>query len=167
MDLSPISYDDVSERDLFAIDLPGLDDALPELRMPSRHFVCLLAADFCQATDAQISRLAVHLVNAGACYFLCWGPDCERAHDLVDDVLLAHEPCATEASVILTTWHTEDSLDDVLHYFLTTCWPAEAYFESARSSLAVTVHDETLARQVRAAFADPREFVARVCGGAA
>jgi hypothetical protein len=76
--------------------------------------------------------------------------------------LLANEPDPTETSVILTTWHSDEPLDEVLHFFLTGCSPAMAYLDSARSALAVTIRAPELARQVRSALTDPREFLARL-----
>jgi hypothetical protein len=156
--ISKITYDDVSDRTLFALDLPGVEVPLPELLLPSKHFTCLLASDFHSLSDEQIIRLAEHLASSGACFFVCWGPGCERAHDLVDEVLVSHDNSPTEASVIMTTWHS----DEALFFFLAACWPAANYFDSARSAVAVTVGAPAAAQQIRAALSDPREFVSRV-----
>ena len=62
----------------------------------------------------------------------------------------------------MTTWHNNETLDDVLYFFLTTSWPAESYRDSARSSLAITIQGDSIALQIRVALADPRAFIARL-----
>jgi hypothetical protein len=53
-------------------------------------------------------------------YFCSWGPDCERFHDIVDEVLMEDDvgeqkfAGPNSIDVIMTTWHAKDSLEDAI-----------------------------------------------------
>ena len=69
--------------------------------------------------DEDRHRIAAALVATHCRYAVCGGVDCEMWHDAVDwaaieQDLLAEEP---EAPPIMTTWHQDESEDDVAHFF--------------------------------------------------
>jgi hypothetical protein len=119
-------HDDVSGRELFVIDAVPSADVISALSLPSKYFVCLLAWDATFATDAEIAALMRHLLLTGCVYILCWGPDCERVHDVFDaeDISLhGDEPVA------MSTWHNNESLRAALWDALFVAWPDDAYWE--------------------------------------
>ncbi|MCB0346198.1 MAG: hypothetical protein KDD66_13860, partial [Bdellovibrionales bacterium] len=78
--------DSQTDRELFVLPLSSHEELGPDLAVPPEHFVCLLAWDASAVTVDDISNLAVQLLKAGAAYFVCWGPDCERVHDIIDEI---------------------------------------------------------------------------------
>ena len=102
------------------------------------------------------SQLAQRLVDAGCVYFCAWGPGCERAHDIFDEQrdVIFDEPLADDAPVIMTTWHQDDSLDEALWYFLRTTWPHDAYIDTCRSALALTIANQDWADHVERRLRD-------------
>lgn len=149
-------------RPLFALDLPS-SAALPGvLELPSRHFLCFLAADFTRLSDGAIIKLANSLMAAGASYFVCWGPGCERAHDLIDDLTLLVSPEAQEDSIIMTTWHADESLLDALFFLLCSAWPDRAYEDTSACIVAVSVGGGDVAAEIREALSDPETLIAKV-----
>ena len=65
--------------------------------------------------------------------------------------------------VVMTTWHTNEPLAEVLYFALNTAWPDEGYAKGCGSALAVCLGKSEMAEEVRAAFSDPRGFSSRLC----
>jgi hypothetical protein len=156
-------FDDATERRLYSLSLSATADVPKRLELSSRHFVCLLAWDARDASNETVARVADRLLSAGASYFVCWGPDCERVHDIIDEI--AERPAADfalpEDSCIMTTWHDSEPLDEAIWFFLASAWPDEPYFETTRSSLAISIGSHEWSAAISAALGDVREFVRR------
>ena len=102
-------------------DLLSMPDCLPDNQ---RHFVLFLALDATSIPDDLLSKLARNLLRNGLINLLAWGPDCERVHDLFDSQRDFDE---TDETVVMTTWHADDSLKDALWYFADLAVVADAY----------------------------------------
>jgi hypothetical protein len=143
-----IGPDDITDRELYFIAASDFA-ALPEsFGFLSAHFVVLLVADVTQIADQTLSSFARALLRAGCSYFCAWGPGCERAHDLFD------QECLSTPAVIMTTWHENESLDDALWFFLRTSWPDDAYFDTTRAAIAITIGSAEWAAHVERRIRD-------------
>ena len=113
-------------RDVFLLSLERLSDFPGLLELPCPRFVLLLAAD---TTGANLDKVAVanSLISAGCVYFCAWGPGCEAMHDVVDDVFLERIEYADDRGVLMTTWHNNEPLTDVVEFALLTAWPDDNY----------------------------------------
>ncbi|MGH8546778.1 MAG: DUF7684 family protein [Gammaproteobacteria bacterium] len=80
------AFDSVMERRLFSIDIESAVE-LPRLDLPAGNFACLLAWDARGTTADAVSAFVEPLLRAGASNFGCWGPDCERVHDVIDEMV--------------------------------------------------------------------------------
>ena len=149
-------------KPLFALSRPEFRRPAETIELPTPHFLCLLAADFTAASNGEIMGLAQGLLDLGASYFVCWGPGCERAHDLIDDVTLLLDPPIPDDSVIMTTWHTGEPLEEALFFVLCSAWPHPAFEDSTGCTVAVSVGSTEIAAQIRSALAEPKDFIARV-----
>ena len=129
---------------------------LPESGAP---VVLFIAADSVTASATELSVVARAILEHDVRYLCCWGPGCERLHDIFDNAevqrLLERAPERT----LMTTWHADDSLPEALwfavHAALPADWPAE------RRVLAVTVADSgwsaLIDQQLLAGAPDPSE----------
>jgi hypothetical protein len=163
------AFDSVMERRLFSLRVPTTD-ALPEdLGLPPGNFACLLAWDATGLSAEAISEFVGPLLRAGASYFVCWGPDCERVHDIIDEIVSHpdNEFGVPESSCIMTSWHHAEPLREALWFFLVNSWPDEHYQDSTRAALAISVASPSWASEVEAALEDPRQFIKRGCGNGA
>ena len=120
-----IGTNQITERHQFFLDLSRLGDWPKQLALPSRYFGLFLACDARAISDEAIVEVAGSLIEQGIVYLCSWGPDCERVHDLFDSVIVERNPNETEKSVILTTWHDGESLDEALWHFLNVAFPAQ------------------------------------------
>jgi hypothetical protein len=163
--LRECGYDTVTERRLFALHLALPSDFPARVGLPPGNFVCLLAWDARGVPVDVVSTLVERLLTAGACYFVCWGPDCERVHDIIDEIDAdpRSELGAPDGSVIMTTWHSREPLSEALWFFLRWANPDDHYYDSTRSAMAVSIGSEAWAAELSAALADPDDFVSRGC----
>jgi hypothetical protein len=154
-----VGFDSSSERELFILELS--DGAmLPMIHLSSPRFVCL-AWDAEKTSDKTLALVANWLLDAGAVYLCCWGRDCERVHDAIDDADINKNPSCEP--VVMTTWHSKEPLDEAIYFALNIAWPDGEYAEGCGCVLAVCVANHEMAETVRAAFADPRRFSNRLC----
>lgn len=82
--------------------------------MPTKYFSILVCADFKKIHTADISWVEEKLLEKGNLYFCAWGNDCERAHDIYDEIIAVTDV----QDLIMTTWHDDESIDDALWYVL-------------------------------------------------
>lgn len=157
-------FDTVRERWLFSIGLSS-PSALPRpLDLPPGNFACLLAWDSRGVPPDAVSAFVEPLLRAGASYFVCWGPDCERVHDMIDEMVSSpgREFGVPEGSCIMTTWHDSEPLREAIWHFLVNSWPDPRYQESTHLGLAVSIGCPAWAAEINDALDHPRDFIRRV-----
>ena len=78
-------------------------------------FVLLLVCDVTAISAEVLGEFAETALKRGMVYFCAWGPDCERVHDVVDEVVVTgeYEP---DDKCIMTTWHAKETLEEVVNY---------------------------------------------------
>ena len=152
----------MGERSLFVLDAASPVGIPTALAMPGPYFVCLLAWDARGVSAVDVGAVAERLLRAGCAYAVCWGPDCERVHDIFDEVELELRPDGPWA---MTTWHTDEPLAEAIWFALFSAWPDEAFADGCRSVIGVSVGSPGWAAEVRAAFMAPGEFSAAWLAG--
>ena len=118
----------------------------------STYFACVLCWDATNIAAETVAALVEPLIAAGCVYFVCWGPDCERVHDIIDEC----DPY-TDA-VIMTTWHANVPIKEALWYFLNCTWPDERFEDSFKVGLAITIGSYEWATAARYAVTEPGTF---------
>jgi len=154
-----VGYDEGSGRDLFLLSIPQPQDMPHELSVATARFVCLIAWDARAAGVEEISAVARQLLDAGAVYVCAWGPGCERVHDIIDEERDGPNPAATPDSVVMTTWHDDESLADMLGFVLAATVPDDAYADECGSTLGIAIGSAQWATEIRDAFSRPRDCV--------
>ena len=125
--------------------LPSLN-WLSGITIPSKYFRLFVAADVTSEPVNTISEFALAALNQGMTYFCAWGPDCERFHDIVDEVLVEDDlgkrlfigPNANDH--IMTAWHPKDTLDEAIDLFLELSRPTAGYVAQSEYWVAVSVN---------------------------
>ena len=143
-----IGRSDRIERELYFLSLPNFDVLSTRLVLPSRHFAAFVAGDAMSVDPTILRRFARLLIESGCVYFCSWGPDCERVHDIFDEV------CDPDAPVIMTTWHDRDSLDGALWFFVSDSHPDAEYDSTCGCGVAISVGDAAWAEHIRERLAD-------------
>ncbi|NDJ78464.1 MAG: hypothetical protein GYB65_19620, partial [Chloroflexi bacterium] len=107
--------------------------------------------------SSTIGALAELLLDQGVVYLCAWGPDCERVHDIADERIVWRElEIEPKPPVIMTTWHTDDTLDDMLWFLLNVADPDPAYEPTCHTRLALCIDNPSWAEQIERRLNDPQ-----------
>lgn len=90
---------------------------LEPTKVARHHFVLFLAWDARTTADETLLEFARALLHDGLSYIVACGPDCERIHDIFDDVDILENPASTEAdteSVVMSTWHANEQVEEAV-----------------------------------------------------
>ena len=96
---------------------PG--SSLPPVEHP---FGALLDADDDKWTnEASLRKASIMLLEAGCRWIVCFGERSEDVHDRIDDYIVEQSVSAgrTNYEDVVTTFHTDESVDDVAEFFVT------------------------------------------------
>ena len=159
--IEKLGYDHLAKRDLYILNLLEPDDLPKSIKLSSQHFACFIAWNSEAASVDVISNLVEHIIKAGGAYFSTWGPDCQRVHDIIDeiDAYPYNDIGSPEDSVIMTTWHEDESLEEAMCFFLTSTSPDEFYEATMNSSLAISIGSQDWAKIIYGALLNPKGFL--------
>lgn len=107
------------------------------LKLPTKQFRLLIAADTEGCTVDAISNFAEAALIRGMVYFCAWGAGCLRFHDIVDEVIVGDQlgqhrfTAPNSEDVVMTTWHDNQSLEEALEFFTTFAFPTDGYAENS------------------------------------
>jgi hypothetical protein len=126
---------------------------LPELKwptstaLPSNRFRLFVAADITDVSVDAITEFASAALSRGMVYLCAWGRDCERFHDVVDEVVVEDElgerrfvgPTANDA--VMTTWHENETLEEALDFFTTLAVPTDGFAADSTFRLVICLEN--------------------------
>jgi hypothetical protein len=129
------------KREFYFLYLPDIAKWPDNLGFPDKYFGLFLACDARGLTDEVILSVAKTALNQSLVYLCAWGPDCERVHDLFDLANIRREtrvPEPDSLTVVMTTWHANDSLREAIWFFKVSTLGA-GRFENCKTWLAVNI----------------------------
>ena len=154
--LKPVGHDIQTGRDLYVMDLNSINHARNALRPMTAPFSCLVLWHAANEHADDIGVLAQSVLHAGATYICCWGTNCSRVHDIFDETHVWRTLDCPEPTTIVTTWHENDSLAEVISFALNTAQSADTTLSTPLVALCVKAHD--LVTEVKRAFGDLEGF---------
>ncbi len=98
-----------------------------EIEFPTEYVVLFWAADFRLIAGSEIVDLAKSLLFKGIHYVCCWGPECEKAHDCFDEAKVILEIDNGFERHVMTTWHSDESLDEALWFCIYNATPEDEF----------------------------------------
>jgi hypothetical protein len=104
--------------------------ACADLELPQPYFISTFFFHNTGWNHNDLRRLLRRLIRNGCAYLLFHGHECEHAHDLADEL---RPPEETDENVIMTTWHKDESLKDILFDTFIASHPAEDYMDNCSS----------------------------------
>ncbi len=145
-----VTHSSVCERDLYFLPLDRLSQFPERIEIPDQCFSVFLALDAVGLDQAVISNIARTLLRAGAVYFCCYGPDCGRVHDIIDEEELAQiiDGKKDNGSVIMTTWHDDETLMDALWFFVCNSFPDDKHFDTCKAGVAISFDNHAWEKQI-------------------
>ncbi len=88
-------------------------------------------------------------------YFCTWGAKCELLHDLADEILSdpnnekEFAKYQNEKSIIMSTWHNNETLADALWFALYNAVPADDYIEQTKNLIVIIMDNDDLYPEVK------------------
>ena len=159
-----VGYDDTHERKLYVLSVANPGELPQTIRLASRRFACLVAWNADNVSNSDIAAVAHVLLNSGAVYLSVWGKECERVHDIIDEVSVGPCPPPVLEKVVMTTWHADEPLDEAIWHSLHCSWPDQAYEQGCDATLALSIGLPDAAQRIRFAFCDSHAFTSSVSG---
>jgi|GEM_PF-6846840 len=106
---------------------------LQHLPPVSPHFALFTAFDASDTLTTDMLTLARSLLDHGLAYACCWGEDCERFHDAIDEERFVPDDEDEELhDVVMTTWHDGEPLEEALGFFGVLALPTPLYARNCR-----------------------------------
>jgi hypothetical protein len=128
-------------KDVYYNSAFSISEAQKQATMLRPYFSCTVFFHQSNWGKQDLQRFIGHLLKHGCVYLAFHGDGCEAAHDLADELSLkmAGEKLPSEDTAVLTTWHEDESEEDVIAHSLRSAWPAAAYEKQFSSRLFVTI----------------------------
>ena len=135
-----VGYDATFDRQIWILELADIHSPFVWSELQNAKFVCLSAMDASSAGTDDFSAFCSRLIDLGCAYYCAWGPDCERVHDIMDELVVGGNPPETDIGCLMTTWHAKESLTQAVDFFLNCTVPDEEFAPNGCSfGLAVVV----------------------------
>jgi hypothetical protein len=150
-----VGHVEYEPEDLYVLPLPRLIANEISFDGIMGNFITCLALDGSQVSDLEIQTFASALIQAGCSYFCCWGPDCERVHDLIDSANLALAPDGPWAE---TTWHDNEPLSEAIWFSFNSARPDPAYEDTTHAVVGISIGNEQWSSEILTAYSDPHRF---------
>ena len=150
-----LGHSEFGARDLYALSLRHRKLPPGAFKDITGHFIACLAIDGTEATDEEIKAIALELIQSGCSYICCWGPDCERVHDLIDLEDLGLHPAGAWK---MTTWQNDVPLSEALWFSVNSAWPDPAFEATTHAVVAISFDNPDWSDQMSEAFSDPVRF---------
>ena len=99
--------------------------SLETLKLDITPFIATFVGIDADIVEADLASHIRTLLSKGACYLMFVGTNSEKAHDLADQIKIEFENDLD--NTIITTWHHDDSLQEVLESALFGACPTEGY----------------------------------------
>jgi hypothetical protein len=135
------------------------------LKLPSKRFRLFVAADISHLSVSAVADFALAALSSGMVYFCAWGRDCEKFHDIVDEVIAKDDtaerrfagPSADD--VVMTTWHENQSLEEALDFFAACTVPTDGFMPDSSFRLAICVGNPAWAATAKQFLESAKFFV--------
>jgi hypothetical protein len=154
MALAFTGHDSQTDRELLIYVLPKLAVIPSTFDLEGTHFVAMLVCNAGHASVGEIAEVANKLIDAGCAHVCCWGNDCEKIHDIFDEVWVG-DGTIERTGHLMTSWHADETLDDFIHFSMATANPTDENRLGCRSLIALVVDDPESAKMIQQAFANP------------
>ncbi len=133
----------------FSVHVERLEELPAQLRPSTPRFVLLVAADTRLVDYEALVDWAREVLNRGATYVCCWGPDAERLEASFDWARLQRENFERTGRVIMTTSHDGESLTEAAWFALHVAFPDDGWAEGTGTTILATVANQSWSSEIR------------------
>src|ERR1700683_4550325 len=105
----------------------------------SPNFGLFVALNAQHVTDDSILKAAKRLLSKGLACLCAWGPDCKRVHDLFDVAAREINDELSGNNVIMTTWHSDESIVEALGFFIHCEFVTEKFEKTCKDWIIASI----------------------------
>jgi hypothetical protein len=142
-------FPEAPARELYLCHAESVGDLPEEIQASSSNFGLLLALDAKALNDQEILGAAEKLVEKGLVVLCAWGPDCERVHDLFDKAARKKNDALSGGDVIMTTWHSRETLTEVMWFFIHAAFPTQSFEPNCADWIIAPIGNRDWEEEVR------------------
>ena len=139
-------------KDFYLCSTQEIDSLTGQVNPSSQRFGLFLALDARSLDDVRISNSARSLLERGLAYLCIWGLGCERVHDTFDGVAAETDPEGNRP-VVMTTWHSDETLQEALWFFVNRAFPDAAYVSTCKQWIVASLGHPDWEIAIRDVFA--------------
>jgi len=151
---STLVDDDFPLRNFYLCSADSVDSLSDEIRSSSPNFGLFLALEAGSFKDEDILQGAKKLIAHGMACLCAWGPDCERIHDLFDVAARETNDLLTGEDVIMTTWHSGESLEQALWFFVHTAFVTRKFEKTCADWMVAPIANTGWRQLIKSKFAE-------------
>jgi hypothetical protein len=128
------------------------------LKIPSKRFRLFVAADVRSIDTPKLADFGGMALKKGMVYFCAWGPDCERFHDIVDEVIVMDDlgqrffVGPSPHDTVMTTWHDKETLEDAVEFFTSAAFPSDGFEPDSNYWVAICLQNSEWETTIREQF---------------
>jgi hypothetical protein len=115
----------------------------------SANFGLFVAMNAQHVTDESILKGAKKLLSKGLACLCAWGPDCKRVHDLFDIAALEINATLAGDDVIMTTWHSDESIEEALWFFIHCEFVTEQFAKTCKDWIIAPISNSEWEQLIR------------------
>jgi len=139
-------------KDIYLCPSTTIDGLAEKITPTSPNFGLLLAMDAQSIDSSQIGELAEELIEKGLAYLCAWGLDCERVHDIFDEIEVQRNLEIEDNGEMMTTWHPDYTLEEALQFFVDSAFPQQPHEETCRDWIVAPIGNDKWEPKIRATF---------------
>jgi len=142
-------FPEKAPKELYPCAANTIGELSEKIKTTSQSFGLFLAFNAETLENEEILKPAGELVGAGLAYLCAWGPDCERVHDLFDVAARSKNDTLSGDDVIMTTWHTRDTLVEALWFFVHSAFPTQCFEMSCKDWIIAPIGNPEWEKEIR------------------
>lgn len=118
------------------------------LKIPSKRFRLFVAADVRDIEVQVLADFGAMALKNGMVYFCAWGPDCERFHDIVDELIVADDlgqhlfAGPSPHDKVMTSWHVNETLPEAVEFFKNWARPDGGFRPGSNYWVAICLQNQ-------------------------
>lgn len=146
MNSAPIIFtEQYSGRRIELIGISKLDHLALALAGRDRPFILFVGTGTTALAESALVALCAAVISQGCVYVCCWGPQAAYLETCFDQAEALVHPGAR--SVVTTTNHEIDSLEDAIWFAVHAAYPDDDYEDGWENLVVVTVGNEDWRRR--------------------
>jgi hypothetical protein len=145
----PADGDLLPEKVVYLCPSDTIENVADKTTPSSANFGLLVAMNAQNVTDESILTGAKKLLSKGLACLCAWGPDCKRVHDLFDVAAREINDNLSGDDVIMTTWHSDESIEEVLWFFVHAEFVTENFAKSCKDWIIAPISNSEWEQLIR------------------